>query len=102
MVGLFYEKVGVTKGRITSINNYPEKLSPEDKQKNYLEVDFVPEPERISGKMAVLYVNLENNTIYYEYIDKPVPDEIQRLNEENLEIKLALAELAELIAGGEG
>lgn len=53
----------------------------------------VPEDKRVSS----IDVSSETHTPVFEDLPKT---EVQQLKEENLEIKLALAELAELIVGG--
>ena len=55
-------------------------------------VDDIPEPEQIEGKNAVLYYNPETNSVYYEYIDRPLTDQerIEQLEKAILEITMLL------------
>lgn len=55
-------------------------------------VDDIPEPEQIEGKNAVLYYNPETNSVYYEYIDRPLTDQerIEQLGKAILEITMLL------------
>ena len=55
-------------------------------------VDDIPEPEQIEGKNAVLYYNPETNSVYYEYIDRPLTDQerIEELEKAILEISMLL------------
>ena len=55
-------------------------------------VDDIPEPEQIEGKNAVLYYNPETNSVYYEYIDRPLTDQerIEQLEKAILELTMLL------------
>ena len=97
MVYLFYENTLTNKARVNTIYY----VTPPEEMNNLprTAVENLPDTEVITGKMAVLYCNPEDGSAWYEYVDVP-KSETQLLREENLEIKLALAELAEIIAGG--
>ena len=56
--------------------------------------DF-PQPENLKGKRAELHYDKETQQLYYEYIDIP-KTEIELLQEATQELKLALAESAEV------
>lgn len=59
-------------------------------------VDTVPEPEQIAGKIPVMYYNPQTNSVYYEYIDKPLtPEEEMRQR-----IELMQQALDSLLLGG--
>jgi len=57
--------------------------------------DFVPSPETIPGKIPILKVRKATDEVWYEYIDEPGNTEIENLKDEILNLKLAMAELAE-------
>lgn len=58
-------------------------------------VDDIPQPEQIPGKEPILYYNPENNTVYYEYEDKPLTPE-----ERIAQLEQAILELTMLLGGG--
>lgn len=59
-------------------------------------VDEIPEPEQIEGKIAVMYYNPQTNSVYYEYIDRPLTPE----EELRQRIELMQQALDNLLLGG--
>ncbi|TQR43381.1 hypothetical protein [Paenibacillus popilliae] len=61
----------------------------------------IPQPKYIHGMNPVLKIDTEKMQLYYDY-EKPdtIESRVADLQKENTELKLALAELAELVAGG--
>ncbi|MEK4883685.1 hypothetical protein NST81_02990 [Bacillus sp. FSL W8-0223] len=61
---------------------------------NYDDIVFVDrvDPEQIEGKYAVMYYNPQTNSVFYEYIDKPLTPEkqIQQLLDANAELTYQL------------
>ena len=57
-------------------------------------VDSIPGPQQIEGKTAVLYYNAQTNSVYYEYIDKPLSDQgrIAQIEAQNAQMLLVLVE----------
>lgn len=66
----------------------------------YLE-GTVPQPDQISGLIPVLKIDVEKGQLYYDY-ERPdtLESRIGDLQKENTELKIALAELATMVAGG--
>lgn len=60
-------------------------------------VDYIPEPEQIKGKTAVLKANLDDKILYYEYVDKPLTPE-EELKQRIELMQQALDDL--LLSGG--
>lgn len=64
-----------------------------DEQKaQAIEVEALPIPEELPGKIAVLRANKEFGEVWYEYMDKPV-DEKDVLEQRISDLELALAEM---------
>ncbi|MDT8979967.1 hypothetical protein RQP50_27435 [Paenibacillus sp. chi10] len=87
-------------------NNQVEYLffnpTPEQKTKPGIEIEGVfPTPDAIPGMVPVLKVDVGKVRLYYDY-ERPdtIESRVHELQKENTELKLALAELAELVAGG--
>ena len=59
-------------------------------------VDEIPEPEQLENKIAVMYYNPQTNSVYYEYIDKPLTPE----EELRQRIELMQQALDSLLLGG--
>ncbi|BFH70232.1 hypothetical protein J27TS7_20650 [Paenibacillus dendritiformis] len=62
-----------------------------------------PQPDHILGLRSVLKIDVEKAQFYYDY-ERPdtLETKVMELLKENVEIKLALAELAEMsVEGGE-
>ncbi|USG65149.1 hypothetical protein NDK47_24000 [Brevibacillus ruminantium] len=104
---LGYRKESDTKARVVLIHDFPSEL-PEDLIAAGVLVDSLPEPERVPGKRADLYINPETSELWYEYADIINPDQerIDRLEKENAELKKsnldaqeAILELYEMITG---
>ena len=57
-------------------------------------VDDIPEPEQIEGKMPVLYYNPQTNSVYYEYVERPLTEE-----ERIAQLEQAILELTMLLGG---
>jgi hypothetical protein len=94
--------------KVYLVHNDPGILSAEEKIGG-IEVDSIPEPEYISRKAEVLYINPDTKDMYYEYVDIPLNDaeKIQQLEselaiskEDNVSNMLAITELYEMILGG--
>lgn len=66
-------------------NNY--KIVPDE--------SIPPLPETKTGKNAVLYINLETNQLWYEYVDRPLTpeEELQQLKERQALMQQALDDL---------
>lgn len=95
---LFYKKVNDDKGLVGLIYNEepPEGIIGYD---GVMEVASIPEPNN-NGKQPLLYVNLSNSEVWYEYgNDIPLSDEEQRLSD--LEEATELLILESLAGGGE-
>lgn len=65
-----------------------------------LEIENLPIPEQRQGMEAVLYINLETNDLYYEYLEIPLSPSEALLKKENLELKSSLADLWEVVLMG--
>lgn len=68
----------------------------EEEKSMAVAVKELPKPDVIEGKVAVLKANKAENSVYYEYIDKPkdpLEDEIEQL-------KQVVADLTEIVLGG--
>lgn len=72
----------------------------EDEKLQAVEVVSLPVPEVIEGKVPELRADLENQTVFYEYVDEPketldMQKAIAALQDENAEIlfKLAMQEM---------
>lgn len=91
---LFLEVGDDSRRKVTSIYYNGKDLTDEQKA-NAIEVEDVPEPENIPGKDATLYVNTQDNSIYYEYTDRPLTTEekLATLQDENAELMFAIANL---------
>jgi hypothetical protein len=79
----------------------------EELEKEGLFVDSLPSPDTTdSSKTPILKVNPIDNTLYYEYVDRPLtPEEkLQLLEQENQELKnrieIMQQALDDLILGG--
>ena len=57
-------------------------------------VDDIPEPEQIEGKVPVLYYNPQSNSVYYEYVERPLTEE-ERL----AQLEQAILELTMFLGG---
>jgi len=60
--------------KVTMYHENPDALSEEDKQGGVL-VDSIPEVEQISGKSGKLMYQEPTNSVYVEYVDRPLNDE---------------------------
>lgn len=73
----------------------------ENLEKHGVFIDFLPSNEEHQGKKEILYFNKEKNEAFYKYEDIPKSEEdiqkekINKLENENVEFKLALAEQQE-------
>lgn len=88
---LFYELVGDDKGKITTVHNEPETLKPEQTAKGIL-VDYLPEPEN-NGKVANMYCRPSTGEVWYEYIDMPIPPEVEQLKQRTADLEMAIASI---------
>lgn len=105
---LFYEKESETRGKVMLMYNVtpPSELLAQP----HIVLDIMPEPDVVAGKIGLPYVNPQTGEFFYEYIDNSAVTDGERiavLETENLqletkltEMQLAIAELAEIIAGG--
>ncbi|MFJ5565194.1 hypothetical protein [Lysinibacillus xylanilyticus] len=59
------------------------------------DISAMPQPENIAGKTYELYYDKDTKELYYEYTDLP-KTEIQLLQEATNELRLAIAESAEV------
>jgi len=59
------------------------------------DMSTMPQPENIAGKTYELFYDKETKKLYYEYTDIP-KTEIELLQEATKELKLAIAESAEV------
>ena len=61
-------------------------------------VDDIPEPEQIEGKVPVLHYNPQSNSVYYEYVDRPLTDQerIEQLEKAILEMTMLLGGLTDV------
>jgi len=55
-------------------------------------VEDIPEPEKIEGKMPILYYNPQSSSVYYEYVERPLAKEegIAQLEQAILELTMLL------------
>ena len=60
--------------KVTMYHENPDALSEEDKQGGVL-VDSIPEVEQIIGKSGKLMYQEPTNSVYVEYVDRPLNDE---------------------------
>lgn len=93
--------------RVGFIHNMPfDEFNGLGKSENELKkigalVEEIPEPEEIEGKVPVMYYNPQANSIYYEYIDRPLtPEEELRQRELQQRIELMQQVLDDLLLGG--
>lgn len=61
----------------------------EELEQEGLLVESIPEPLLQVGKQAVLYVNLSNRSLYYQYIDLPIEpqhlvEKLEQLEQEKI------------------
>lgn len=73
------------------------KISEEEMvNRGYLLVDNIPSPEAKIGMDSQLHYNPKQDNFWYEYFDVPLTEDerMSELETENLELKLALAEMA--------
>ncbi|MGE7132669.1 hypothetical protein [Lysinibacillus xylanilyticus] len=94
------------KKRVSGYMYMPEMLSEEELKQGIL-VDEVPLAENIPGKRAELFYNTATQTLFYEYFDEVLPPtspeqlikdlqkELNTVKAENKDLKLAIAESAE-------
>ncbi|MCM3291816.1 hypothetical protein M3661_16930 [Paenibacillus sp. MER 180] len=76
--------------------------TPEQMKTSGVEIDSgFPTPNAVAGMVPVLKVDVEMKQLYFDY-ERPdtIASRVQELQKENTELKLALAELAEMVAGG--
>lgn len=90
---LFYENETEIKGRVTltyGVTPPPNLLSIP-----HVEVENIPDPERIAGKNAMLYVNPQTGELWYEYTDRPLTpeEEMVQLKAEQALMKKAMDDL---------
>lgn len=62
--------------KVLGYHNQPDMLS-EEERANGIMVEAIPEPEQIKGKQGVLMYNPNNNSVYVEYVDRPLTTEEQ-------------------------
>ncbi|MDF2520831.1 MAG: hypothetical protein K0R84_1459 [Clostridia bacterium] len=67
----------------------------EDYAKYNLAVESIPQPDNVSGKQALPYVNLETKEVYYKYVDTipTTQEEIAQLKQQVQDLNLAMAAL---------
>lgn len=65
-------------------------------------IDSIPAPTPILGKQPVYYYDESNNSVYIEYVDRPLTpnEELEKLKTEDLNNKEAIAELYIMSMGG--
>lgn len=69
-------------------------LTEEQKQEAVVR-EALPVPEQVAGKISILKVRKATDEVWYDHIDEPKQPEIEKLKQEILDLKLAMAELAE-------
>lgn len=84
---LFYNKTNDEFGTVNLI--YYEQPPEELLEKDYVVVEDLPEPEILPRKNPVLRVNLQDQTTYYDYIDRALTQE-EIMEEQNAKIDLLL------------
>jgi hypothetical protein len=57
-------------------------------------VDDIPDPEQVDGKVPVLYYNPQSNSVYYEYVDRPLTEQ-----ERITQLEQAILEMTMLLGG---
>lgn len=60
-------------GRITSYHSNPEKLTEEQVSKGIL-VEQIPDIEQRTGKQGLLMYDDVENSVYVDYVDRPLTD----------------------------
>lgn len=60
--------------KVTSYHSNPHLLSDEERQ-NGIMVDTIPETEYRKGKSANLFYDKSTNSVYVEYVDRPLTQE---------------------------
>lgn len=65
------------RNRITGYHNYPETLSDKEKEGGILTDVIIPEVEQRFGKRGILKYDPETNSVYVEYVDRPLTTEEQ-------------------------
>lgn len=87
---IFYEPVSDTVGKVRAVYN-DANLSAE-LQAQGIHVDAVPEPAPPKGMIPVMYINLTDNTVYYDYEEhahESVDDLKRRLADAESKLKSA-------------
>jgi hypothetical protein len=56
-------------------------------------LSVLPEPEKRDGKIAQLFVNPTTGEVWYEYLDAPMSETEQILNEKNASLTQQLAQV---------
>lgn len=73
-----------------------QKILDEGTDEEYVFVEELPVANDVQGKVAVLKATYPDKELYYEYVEIQKNDnEIEQLRNENLELKLAMVEMAE-------
>lgn len=89
MIYLKVEKIDNTKALVKTQFYDISGLSQEEIAE-LIPVEEIPNAELIKGKSALLYINLADNSLYYEYIDRQLsPDEITEERLSSIEIAMA-------------
>ena len=74
---VFYKEEAADRGKVTFVHYNPERLSAQERALG-ISVDAVPEFDRLSGKSVVLYINPQTGDLWYEYVDIPTTQWVQR------------------------
>jgi hypothetical protein len=102
---IFYENLENNEAMVTKIVHIDDFATDEEKQAGKYFAN-IPQPEIQQGKLALLYINIETDELFYKYVDRPLtPEEkLQLLEQENEELKARIEvmqqALDELLLGG--
>ncbi|OXL83192.1 hypothetical protein BCV73_08945 [Paenibacillus sp. SSG-1] len=94
---IIYDKLTDTLGQVRAVihNPYPEQIVD-----NGIDIETeIPQPKEIPNMDAYLRINLETSDLYYDYIARETFEtKISSLQQENSELKQAIADLTATLA----
>lgn len=98
MILVRFSKINDTVGTVQMIEHNTTSTSSLD-DGFYFENIIVPDPVRDNGMRPVLRIDLNTKELYYDYfIPETVETKVTSLQQENAELKQAVAELTMLMA----
>jgi len=99
---VFFETINDKKALVTSVVNATLDQIEQTTEKS-IEVNHFPKLVNQAGKDAVLYLNLEDKNLFYEYKDRPLTaeekyeKEIESLKSENLQLGQQISDVEILL-----